>query len=142
MTTVTGYAFTPRGIPYFVSLDWERSLLFDAMGSTGGGTVWMSGYLIIVFLYISVLNVHRDFRPGRWLRPSNLFHTLPLVLFSCGGVVLLAELILTQNEMGAASRYFLQHINTATMAFLLATAITLIAVVTMSTAVVKELQKR
>jgi len=91
VTTLTGYALSRRGIPYFVSLDWSKSLLFD-----------------------SILKI--------------------------GGLVFIADLILTQNEIGIYSRLLIQSMDVTLSLFLVVFVATVFSTVSMSKVILARLK--
>lgn len=140
VTTLTGYALSRRGIPYFVSLDWSKSLLFDSILKIGGGKFWTSLYAVLIFIYISVLRIFQQMRPKRGFQLVILFHKLPLGIFLLLGLVFIADLILTQNEIGIYSRLLIQSMDVTLSLFLVVFVATVFSTVSMSKVILARLK--
>lgn len=139
-TTLRGFVYSARGIPSFVALTLEKSILFDLVGRSVAVKLLAMAYYGSVFLYIFILHAwHRFSRPGATpLR--NLFHRAPLVFLFSFGLLFAAELVLTQKEMGVWTRAILEHAGAGGMVVTGLIVLTLLSVVSMSRSIVRELE--
>jgi len=140
ITTVTGTAFTPRGIPYSVSIVLDTSLLFDPVLKMGGGRFWVSLYYVMTFLYISVFQVFRQFGRTSHFSLMRLFHTLPLILYLLLGLTFVSELLLSQREMGICIRFLFQHVDMTISLFLGTIIVTSLSILLMSKTITNRLK--
>ena len=140
VTTLTGTAFTPRGIPYHVSIDLDKSLLFDPISKISGGKSWLALYFFLIFLYISVIQVFKQFRSSMHFSITKFLYSLSLIVYFILGLTFLTELILSQKEMGMGTRFLLQHLDITISLFLGTTVFTSIAIVLMSKTILDKLR--
>ena len=140
ITTLTGTAFTPRGIPYHVSIDLDKSLLFDPVSRMSGGTFWISLYFFLVFLYLSVIQVFKQFRPALQSRIAKCLYTLPFAIYLLLGLTFMTELILSQKAMGTCTRTLLQHLDITISLFLVTTVLTIVSILFMSKRILDRLK--
>lgn len=132
VTTLTGFGLTQRGIPYFVSIALDKSLLFDSISRIGGGYIWLSLGYILAFIYISVFQVFKQFNPRSRIYLVKLFHKLPLGIYLFLGLAFVGELILSQKEIGSCTHFILLHLDLGILLLIIATVITFVSIILMS----------
>ncbi len=140
ITTLRGFVYSPRGIPSFVAITLEKSMLFDLIGRSVAIKLMAIFYYGSAFLYIFILHGWRRFSRPTVSPLRNLFHRLPLAFLFGLGILFAAELVLTQKEVGMWTRTLIEHADGAAMVVVAMTALTLISVVDMSRSIVRELE--
>lgn len=142
ITTLRGFAYSARGVPSFVAITLEKSILFDLVGRSVAVKLFVGAYYGAVFLYIFILHAWQRFsKPGRGAL-RNILHRVPLAFFIALGVLFAAELVLTQKEMGYWTRAVVRHGEAVGAVMAAVIAVTLLSVGDMSRAIVRELEGR
>ena len=139
VTTVTGLAFSPRLIPYLVSFDLEKSIFFDAIARCGGTPLLIALYFILAFIYISVYQVFREFDRAPWT-PAGFLHRFPLGVYLLFTLIFLAEVMLSQREMGIGIGFIRHHVEATSLFFIGTVLVTILSVICMSKTIVSKLK--
>lgn len=141
ITKMVGFACNARGVPRFMSVILERSFLFDTARGIRGGAIVPFVYLLLVFLYVSVFQVYRQFRE-RNSRAARFIHSLPFTIYLLMGLPFGIELILSQKETGEWINYFLSHRQIVQGSVLAASLFTLLSTYRMSENIIQNLEER
>ncbi len=132
VTTVTGIAMTPRMIQFLVSFVLEKSLLFDLVPRQNWILVGTVFYFVLAFIYISILQVSREFVDGSRFSLRGLLWRAPLGSYMLFSLLFLTEIMFTQREMGLYHQIVRRHLDLV-LGFLVATiGLTIVSVTWMS----------
>jgi len=140
ITTLRGFAYSPRGIPSFVTLAIEKSLFFDFLAKGPVAPLFIAGYYVLAFLYVSAYHVYRQFGAAGGTRPGQLANRIPLAFVLLLGAAFAAELVLSQKEMGDWTRALLGSVDLVSGVFAAMLAATAVSTALMSRSILVRLR--